>query len=120
MGIDAVDYGQLGAVEEGAGLAVSQSLPNPSAAAALAHWRFSKAEAAWKQNKERLPGKACRELWALQKQATVGDCDAPKPEGMFNGNAKEQWRLWNSLYGLSQDEAKAMFIERLQKDGIMV
>merc|ERR1712050_746985 len=50
---------------------------------------FPKAESAWKHNKEHLCGKASRELWALHKQATVGNCNTPKPEGMFNGNAKE-------------------------------
>jgi len=76
---------------------------------------FLQAEALYKRNKERLPGKACRELWALHQQATAGDCGVPKPAGVFNGSAKEQWRLWNGLRGIPQEEAKAMFVERLQR-----
>jgi len=37
---------------------------------------------------------------------------------MFNGSAREQWRLWNGLNGITQDEAKVMFVERLQKDSL--
>merc|ERR1712032_1435664 len=80
---------------------------------------FPQAVATWKQNKEKLPGKTCRELWAFHQQATVGDCNKPKPDGTFNGNAKEQWRLWNKLQGISQDDAKLMFIERLKKADLL-
>mmetsp|Transcript_25294 Transcript_25294/g.57479 ORF Transcript_25294/g.57479 Transcript_25294/m.57479 type:complete len:342 (-) Transcript_25294:141-1166(-) len=77
---------------------------------------FSQAQAVYKNNKEQMPGKLCRELWALQQQATVGDCNISKPAGMFNGSGKEQWRLWNGLRGISKEEAKVMFIERLRRD----
>jgi len=79
---------------------------------------FRRAEDAWERSKEKLPGKACRALWALQNQANNGDCNTKKPSGMFNGNAKEQWRLWNELQGISSDDAKMMFIERLRKEKI--
>jgi len=81
---------------------------------------FRKAEGAWKKCKERLPGKACRELWALHKQATVGDCNEPKPGGVFNGSAKEQWRLWTGLRGVGEADAKALFIERLRREEVPV
>lgn len=90
---------------------------SPSAAALLAD-QFPKAEAAFKRHKEQLSGKACRELWALRRQATSGDCNEPKPAGVFNGSAKEQWRLWNGLKGIPEEDAKAMFIERLQREGV--
>lgn len=90
------------------------SLEAPLASAA----RFSKAEAAWRENKHRLAGKTCRELWALYQQATIGDCNVPKPTGVFNGNDKEQWRLWSGLAGLPADEAKSLFVDRLLRDGI--
>merc|ERR1712178_639731 len=79
---------------------------------------FKRAEEAWTKSKDKLPGKACRALWALQNQATVGDCNTKKPSGMFNGNAKEQWRLWNELKGISVEDAKMMFVERLRKEKI--
>lgn len=81
---------------------------------------FQRAEGLFRQNKELLSGKACRELWALQKQATVGDCREDVPQGVFNGSAKEQWRLWTKLEGISQEEAKALFVERLQREGVHV
>jgi len=79
---------------------------------------YKMAEQAWLKNQEKLPGKACRALWALQNQATVGDCNTKKPSGVFNGNAKEQWRLWNELQGISMEDAKLMFIERLRKEKV--
>lgn len=79
---------------------------------------YGAAERAWNSNKDKLPGKACRALWALQNQANSGDCNEPKPSGMFNGNAKEQWRLWNELKGISKDDAKVMFVERLRKEKV--
>lgn len=91
---------------------------SPTAAAGISDQLFRKAELAWKRHKEQLPGKTCRELWALHKQATAGDCNEPKPDGVFNGSAKEQWRLWNGLQGVSEQDAKAMFIERLRRDGV--
>merc|ERR1712232_1404037 len=72
------------------------------------HLDFSKAEIAWKSNKEQLSGKAGRALWAYYQQATVGDCNMEKPSGKFNGNAKEQWRLWNGLQGVPPEDAKIM------------
>lgn len=79
---------------------------------------FQAAQEAWATTKDKLPGKACRALWALQNQATKGDCTEKKPSGMFNGNAKEQWRLWNELKGISVEDAKVMFIERLRKEKV--
>lgn len=94
---------------------------DPAAAtenSAVAVAAFAQAEAAWKRKKTKLPGKASRELWAMHRQATTGDCTEPKPSGIFNGNAKEQWRLWSGLKGMSQEEAKIMFMERLRRDKV--
>eukprot|EP00405_Crypthecodinium_cohnii_P036353 CAMPEP_0206539918 /NCGR_PEP_ID=MMETSP0325_2-20121206/8692_1 /ASSEMBLY_ACC=CAM_ASM_000347 /TAXON_ID=2866 /ORGANISM="Crypthecodinium cohnii, Strain Seligo" /LENGTH=476 /DNA_ID=CAMNT_0054037535 /DNA_START=38 /DNA_END=1469 /DNA_ORIENTATION=+ len=91
--------------EGGAGVAYA----SPTGVAFEEQWL--RAEVAWRKNKEQLPGKTCRELWALHRQATSGDCDQPKPDGVFNGSAKEQWRLWSALEGLPVEEAKAMFID---------
>lgn len=79
---------------------------------------FPKAVAAWTDNKDKCPGKAKRELYALHQQATVGDCREPKPSGMFNGNAKEQWRLWTRLNGMALPDVKREFIRKLRKENI--
>jgi len=79
---------------------------------------FRRAEEAWSQGKENLAGKTSRALSALHNQATTGDCHTKKPSGLFNGHAKEQWRLWNDLKGVNCDDAKVMFIDKLQKANI--
>lgn len=79
---------------------------------------FVEAESAWKREKDKLSGKACRELWALHQQATAGDCSEPRPEGVFNGSAKEQWRLWMSLRGTEPEDAGLMFVDRLAREGV--
>jgi acyl-CoA-binding protein len=79
---------------------------------------FKAATEALTKGKDKLSGKASRALSALQNQATLGDCVTKKPTGMFNGNAKEQWRLWNELKGISCDDAKVMFVERLRKEKV--
>lgn len=103
-------------------VAADSSEEKPASAEAAARREkeasFRRAEGAWEENRDRLPGKACRELWAFHQQATIGDCNVPKPSGVFNGNAKEQWRLWNGLKGISQEDAMVMFMERLSKANI--
>lgn len=81
---------------------------------------FPRAEEAYEAKKDTLQGRARRELWALLQQATLGDCTEAKPSGMFNGNAKEQWRLWNGLKSIPSDDAKIMFVERLQREHIQI
>lgn len=49
-------------------------------------------------------------LYALFKQATHGSCNSPKP-GMLDFVNKAKWDAWNSLGGLSQDEARKSYVE---------
>ena len=48
-------------------------------------------------------------LYKYYKQATVGDCNTPRP-GMFDLKGKAKWDAWNSLVGVPQKEAEAKYI----------
>jgi len=50
------------------------------------------------------------EVYALFKQATVGDVNTERP-GMLDFKGKAKWDAWNSKKGLSQDDAKAQYVE---------
>lgn len=51
------------------------------------------------------------ELYSLFKQASIGDCNTERPEGMFDIKGKAKWDKWNSLKGTSQEDAKKKYIE---------
>lgn len=49
------------------------------------------------------------QFYKYYKQATQGDCNTPMPSILsFSDRAK--WQAWNSIKGMSQDEAKAMYV----------
>ncbi|XP_067612793.1 acyl-CoA-binding protein homolog [Eurosta solidaginis] len=54
------------------------------------------------------------QLYALYKQATVGDNNTPKP-GMLDLKAKAKWEFWNKQKGKSQDDARKEYIEFVEK-----
>jgi len=49
-------------------------------------------------------------LYALYKQATVGDCNIGQP-GVTEIKARAKWDAWNKKKGVNQDEAKTQYIE---------
>ena len=49
------------------------------------------------------------QVYALYKQATVGDCNTEQP-AFFNIKASAKWNAWNSKKGLSSDLAKKTYI----------
>lgn len=49
-------------------------------------------------------------LYALYKQATVGDNTKEKP-GMFNLKDRYKWDAWELLKGTSQEDAEQQYIE---------
>ena len=49
------------------------------------------------------------ELYALYKQATVGDNDKEKP-GIFNMKDRYKWEAWENLKGKSQEDAEKEYI----------
>ncbi|KAK9501595.1 hypothetical protein O3M35_012292 [Rhynocoris fuscipes] len=52
------------------------------------------------------------EIYALYKQATVGDCNTSKP-GMFDFKGKAKWEAWNGKKGLDQSKAKEEYINKV-------
>merc|ERR1712212_3052 len=51
-----------------------------------------------------------KEIYALYKQATVGDVNVDRP-GMLDFKGKAKWDAWNGKKGMSQDDAKAKYVE---------
>ena len=43
-------------------------------------------------------------MYALYKQATVGDCNTTRP-GMFDFVGKSKWDAWNAQKGVSTEDA---------------
>lgn len=61
-----------------------------------------------------IPDKQKLELYKYFKQATEGDCNIPKP-GMFSLKAKKKWEFWNTLKGMSKEEAMEKYVQEASK-----
>ncbi|KAK3815576.1 MAG: acyl-CoA-binding protein [Linnemannia elongata] len=48
-------------------------------------------------------------LYALFKQATVGDNDTPRP-GAFDFKGKAKWDAWTEKKGVSKEDAEKQYI----------
>ncbi|XP_031349750.1 acyl-CoA-binding protein homolog 1-like [Photinus pyralis] len=53
------------------------------------------------------------EIYALFKQATVGDNNTDRP-GMLDMKGKAKWDAWTGKKGLSADDAKTQYIAKVQ------
>ncbi|UVC54005.1 acyl-CoA-binding protein [Theileria orientalis] len=53
-------------------------------------------------------------FYKYYKQATVGDCNTPKPS-MFDFKNKAKWESWNSMRGTSKEEARRAYVDFLNK-----
>ncbi|XP_065359873.1 acyl-CoA-binding protein homolog [Calliphora vicina] len=54
------------------------------------------------------------QLYALFKQATVGDNTTSKP-GMLDLKGKAKWESWNKQQGKSQEDAKKEYVAFVEK-----
>lgn len=54
-------------------------------------------------------------LYALYKQATVGDAAGTKKPGRFDLVGKAKYEAWTELAGTSADEAKTRYIAEVQR-----
>lgn len=61
-----------------------------------------------KMNKT-LDNEELKEIYALYKQATVGDINVERP-GMLDLKGKAKWDAWDTKKGMSQDEAKSKYV----------
>ncbi|XP_061840964.1 acyl-CoA-binding protein-like isoform X1 [Nerophis lumbriciformis] len=55
-----------------------------------------------------------KELYALYKQATNGDVNFDRP-GVFNVTGRGKWDVWNLKKGMTKDEAKAAYVDLVEK-----
>ena len=53
------------------------------------------------------------QVYGLFKQATVGDTNIERP-GVFDLKGKAKWDSWQSMYGMSSDEAIIKYINLVQ------
>ncbi|XP_067349613.1 acyl-CoA-binding protein-like [Channa argus] len=58
-------------------------------------------------------GEICA-LYGLYKQATIGDVNIERPS-MFDFMGKAKWDAWQAKKGLSKDEAKANYVDLVEK-----
>jgi len=50
-------------------------------------------------------------LYALYRQALVGDCNIRRPSGMLPSEAKTKWDAWNAIEkGMSKEDAMKKYI----------
>ncbi|KAJ3322227.1 hypothetical protein HDV06_003287 [Boothiomyces sp. JEL0866] len=52
-------------------------------------------------------------LYALFKQATVGDCNTDRP-GMLDFTGRAKWDAWNAIKGTSQADAETKYIAKVK------
>ncbi len=54
------------------------------------------------------------EMYAIYKQSTAGDCEGKRP-GMTDFVGRAKYDKWKELAGKTQDEAKQMYIDLVEK-----
>ncbi|XP_074603069.1 acyl-CoA binding protein 1 [Brevipalpus obovatus] len=75
---------------------------------------FEKAAADVNNLKSRPTDEELLEIYALFKQASVGDCNTSRP-GLLDLKGKAKWDAWNSKKGMSKDDARAAYIKKAQE-----
>lgn len=55
-----------------------------------------------------------KEIYALYKQATVGDVNIERP-GMLDFKGKAKWDAWSSKKGMEKDKAKEEYVQFAKK-----
>ncbi|XP_018577477.1 acyl-CoA-binding protein homolog [Anoplophora glabripennis] len=71
--------------------------------------KFNKAAENVKNLKSKPSDNDLLEIYALFKQATVGDVNTDRP-GLLDLKGKAKWDAWNAKKGVSQDQAKEQYI----------
>ena len=54
------------------------------------------------------------EIYALFKQATVGDANTPEP-GMFHVKDKAKWKAWQKKAGMPKEKAMQEYVDLAKK-----
>ena len=56
------------------------------------------------------------DFYACFKQGTVGDCNTERP-GMMDFKGKAKWDAWKAKEGMSNDDAKAAYAQKVTDHG---
>jgi diazepam-binding inhibitor (GABA receptor modulator, acyl-CoA-binding protein) len=75
--------------------------------------QFEQAVADSKNLPERPDNMTMLKIYALYKQASVGDADGKRP-GFTDMVGRAKWDAWNELKGQSQDEAKQAYVDLIE------
>jgi acyl-CoA-binding protein len=78
--------------------------------------RFERAVSAAKSLPEKPDDGDLLSLYALYKQATVGDAEGPAP-GFFDFVGVAKFEAWQALRGTSAEEARRRYVERVRQLG---
>ena len=76
------------------------------------HTAFTNAVAASKELTQRPDNATLLKLYALYKQASVGDVEGARP-GFSDMVGRAKWDAWNEIKGLSTDDAMQQYIDRV-------
>ena len=74
------------------------------------HTAFTDAVAASKELTQRPDNATLVKLYALYKQASVGDVEGVRP-GFSDMVGRAKWDAWNEIKGLSADDAMQQYID---------
>lgn len=76
--------------------------------------RFEKAVADSKNLPERPDNATLLKIYALYKQATVGDVEGKRP-GFTDMVGRAKWDAWNELKGLAKEDAMQQYVELIEE-----
>ena len=76
------------------------------------HTAFTDAVAASKELTQRPDNATLLKLYALYKQASVGDVEGARP-GFSDMVGRAKWDAWNEIKGLSADDAMQHYLDRV-------
>jgi len=76
------------------------------------HTAFTDAVAASKELTQRPDNATLLKLYALYKQASVGDAQGERP-GFSDMVGRAKWDAWNEITGLSADDARQQYSDRV-------
>lgn len=76
--------------------------------------KFEKAVADSKNLAERPDNATLLKIYALYKQATVGDVEGKRP-GFTDMVGRAKWDAWNELKGLAKEDAMQQYVDLIEE-----
>ena len=75
--------------------------------------QFEKAQADSKKLAERPDNNTLLKIYALYKQGSTGDVDGKRP-GFTDMVGRAKWDAWNSIKGLSKNDAMTQYVKLIE------